>query len=326
MTQHRWLAGIGHILNNQRRRKRNQRDQRVVAAELLETKVLLTANMLGLIQGTVFNDVTGNGLSGGDPLLNAATVQLYRDGGNLTFDNGGADDTLVGTVTTGPAGTFSFSDLAEGRYFVRQQPIVGYMQRVGENVVTVNISAADALGAPGILIDDFSQPGGAGQTLAANSAGVATASSFSPTAGAIGSERDMVLTATLGSIGFEANGLAFPGNLNYNANFGATGRSKVVWDGADNNATTLSPSGLAGADLTALGETGFLFSIGTSQPVTLTLIVHTGPANSSTATVALPVTGIDSFYVPYSSFRCSSGRRHVEDFQSVPPDGLRLAP
>ena len=300
MTHHRWLAGLGHIINRQHRRRRTQRDLRTPAAELLETKVLLTANTLGLIQGTVFNDVTGNGLSGGDPLLNAVNVQLYRDGGNLTFDNGGADDTLAGTMTTGPAGTFSFSDLAAGRYFVRQQPVVGYMQRVGENVVTVNISAADALGSPGILIDDFASPVSPGQTLSADAAGVATASSFSPAVTAIGGERDMVVTATLDIIGFEANGAAFPGNLAYNANIGATGRSRVVWDGADNNATTLSPSGLSGANLTALGETGFVLNIGTSQPVTLSLLVHSGSGNSSTATVSLPTTGTDSMYIPYS--------------------------
>ena len=307
MTHHRWLAGLGHIINRQHRRRRTQRDLRTPAAELLETKVLLTANTLGLIQGTVFNDVTGNGLSGGDPLLNAVNVQLYRDGGNLTFDNGGADDTLAGTMTTGPAGTFSFSDLAAGRYFVRQQPVVGYMQRVGENVVTVNISAADALGSPGILIDDFASPVSPGQTLSADAAGVATASSFSPAVTAIGGERDMVVTATLDIIGFEANGAAFPGNLAYNANIGATGRSRVVWDGADNNATTLSPSGLSGANLTALGETGFVLNIGTSQPVTLSLLVHSGSGNSSTATVSLPTTGTDSMYIPYSSFVTTTG-------------------
>jgi len=315
MTHHRWLAGIGHIINRQHRRRRTQRDLRAPAAELLETKVLLTANTLGLIQGTVFNDVTGNGLSGGDPLLNAVNVQLYRDGGNLTFDNGGADDTLLGAITTGPSGTFSFSDLAEGRYFVRQQPVVGYMQRVGENVVTVNISAANALGAPGILIDDFSLPGGPGQTLFADAAGIATASSFSPAVTAIGGERDMVVTATLGSIAFEANGAVLPGNLTYNANIGATGRSRVVWDGADNNSTTLNPSGLAGTNLTALGETGFLLTIGTSQPITFSLLVHTGPADSSTATVNLPTTGTDSIYVPYSSFVTTTGSG--ADFSNV---------
>ena len=307
MTHHQWLAGIGSMINRQHRRRRTQRDLRVPAAELLETKVLLTANTLGLIQGTVFNDVTGNGLSGGDPLLNAVNVQLYRDGGNLTFDNGGADDTLAGTVTTGPTGTFSFNSLAEGRYFVRQQPVVGFMQRVGENVVTVNISAADALGTPGILIDNFSLPGGLGQTLAADAAGVATASSFSPAATAIGGERDMVVTATLGAIALEANGAAMPGHLAYNAGIGATGRSRVVWDGADNNATTLSPSGLSGTNLTALGETGFLLTIETSQPVTLSLLVHSGPGNSSTATVNLSITGIDSVYVPYSAFVTTTG-------------------
>ena len=100
MTQYPWLARIERVIDRNRRRRRSHGDPRVAAAELLETKVLLTANMLGLIQGIVFNDVSGNGLSVGDPMLNAASVQLYRDGGNLVFDDGNADDTLIGSMTT----------------------------------------------------------------------------------------------------------------------------------------------------------------------------------------------------------------------------------
>ena len=167
MTKHRWLAGIEHLLNNQRRRKHANRRKEIVSAELLETKVLLTADTLGLIQGTVFNDVSDNGLTGEDPLLSGATVQLYRDGGNLSFDNGGADDTLVGAVTTVAGGGFSFPDLASGKYFVRQQAFSGFVQHSGEDVVTIDISPTDALGTPGIVIDEFSLPA-LGQSLSAN--------------------------------------------------------------------------------------------------------------------------------------------------------------
>ncbi|MCA9010516.1 MAG: DUF11 domain-containing protein, partial [Planctomycetaceae bacterium] len=305
MKSHPWLAGVGHILNRQTRRRGHR--HRAIVAELLETKILLAADTLGLIEGTVFNDITGDGLTGDDPRLNTVTVQLYKDGGNLIFDDGGADDTLVGSVSPITGGAFSFADLTSGRYFVRQQPIAGYMLRSGEDVVTVDISPADALGAAGKLIDDFTQPGGTGQTLTANAAGTATTSSFATTSGAIGGERDMIVTATLGSVTFEANGAAFPLNLNYNANFGATGRASVIWDGADNNPTTLSPSGLGGQDLTALGETGFLLSVGSSQPVTLSLVVHSGPTNSSTATINLAAGAIDTLYVPYSSFVTTTG-------------------
>ncbi len=314
MTKHRWLAGIGHILNNQRRRKQAHRRQGIVSAESLETKVLLAADTLGLLQGTIFNDVSDNGLTGEDPLLSGATVQLYRDGGNLSFDNGGADDTLVGSVTTVAGGEFSFSDLASGRYFVRQQAISGYVQHSGEDVVTIDISPTDALGTPGTVIDEFDLPA-LGQLLSANASGIATSSSFAPSATTIGGERDMTVTATLGSVTLEANGSAFPSNLNYNANFGATGATRVVWDGADNNATTLDPSGLSSANLTSIGETGFLFRIGTSQAVTLQLIVHSGAGNSSTATINLPASAIDSLYVPYSSFVTTTGSG--ADFSSV---------
>jgi len=244
MTNHRWLTGIGNLFignrNRQgklRRRKQAQHQRGIVTAEILETKVLLAADTLGLIQGTVFNDVSDNGLTGEDPLLTGATVQLYKDGGNLSFDNGAADDTLVGSMNTIAGGKFAFENLAAGRYFVRQQAIVGYMQHAGDNVVTIDISPVDALGTPGTLIDDFTSPVG-GQTLSANASGIATSNSFSPSATSIGGERDMSITATSGSVTFEANGAAFPTNLNYNANFGATGNDQVVWDGADGNPTS----------------------------------------------------------------------------------------
>ena len=64
MTKHRWLAGIEHLLNNPRRRKQAHRRQGSVLAEALEAKVLLTADTLGLIQGTIYNDVSDNGLTG----------------------------------------------------------------------------------------------------------------------------------------------------------------------------------------------------------------------------------------------------------------------
>ncbi len=314
MTKHRWLAGIEHLLNNPRRRKQAHRRQGSVLAEALEAKVLLTADTLGLIQGTIYNDVSDNGLTGEDPLLSGATVELYRDGGNLAFDNGGADDTLVGSITTVAGGEFSFPDLSAGRYFVRQLAISGFIQHTGDDVVTIDISATDAEGTPGISIDEFNAPA-VGQTLSANAAGVASTSSFAASATTIGGERDMTLTATLGSVTLEANGSAFPSNLNYNANFGATGNTAVLWDGADTDATTLDPSGLGGADLTSMGETGFLFNIGTSQPVTLTLIVHSGAGNSSTATIVLPATAIDTLFIPYSSFGAPTGTG--ADFSNV---------
>ena len=307
MNTHRWLAGIENLFSNQRRRKQTTRHQAVIATESLETKVLLAADTLGLIQGTVFNDVSDNGLTGEDPTLAAATVRLYRDGGNFVFDNGGADDTFVDEITTIAGGEFSFANLGEGRYFVRQLALAGYMQHTGEDVVTVDISAADALGTPGTLIDDFTIPAVPGQGLAVNAAGTATDSSAATSASTIGGERDISVTATLGSITFEANGAAFPSHLNYNANFGATGNARVVWDGADGDATMLNPSGLVGEDLTAADAAGFLFNIGTSQPVTIELVVHSGPLNSSTATIALVASAIDTLYVPYSTFMTSTG-------------------
>ena len=95
-----------------RKRTVNSRKLRV---ESLERRQLMVSD-LGAISGTVYTDVTDNGLLGGDDaLLSNVTVRLYRDGGNTNFDNGGADDTLVGTTTTNVNGVYTFNDLIAGK-------------------------------------------------------------------------------------------------------------------------------------------------------------------------------------------------------------------
>ena len=134
---------------------RRRRERRLTSqVEVLESRSLPTG--LGLISGTVFDDLTGNGLSADDPVLAAVAVSLYRDGGNNTFDAGGGDDVLVGTNSTDALGYYEFEFLSAGRYFVSQAAVAGHQQHAGASVVTQLISAADALGVPHALIDDFS--------------------------------------------------------------------------------------------------------------------------------------------------------------------------
>ncbi len=84
-----------------------------------EVDVLTVAYELpGIIRGTIFDDsTTPNGvLDGGEPGIDGATVELYRDDGNGIFDL--PADTLEATVVTAGGGLYEFLDIPPGDFFV----------------------------------------------------------------------------------------------------------------------------------------------------------------------------------------------------------------
>ena len=113
----RWLhdAARARLLRKDRRRRQ-------LRLESLESRTLLAADTLAAIAGTVFVDLTDNGLTADDLRLPNATVQLYRDGGDGVLDRGagGGDDTLVGSQLTDASGHYRFDDLVAGTYFAEQ--------------------------------------------------------------------------------------------------------------------------------------------------------------------------------------------------------------
>jgi uncharacterized repeat protein (TIGR01451 family) len=71
------------------------------------------------ISGTVYNDITGNGLTSDDTPLAGVVVNLYKDvsgTGVLTS----ADGAPIATVTVGANGFYSFTDLPFGKYIVTE--------------------------------------------------------------------------------------------------------------------------------------------------------------------------------------------------------------
>ena len=78
----------------------------------------VTYELPGIIRGTIFDDsTTPNGvLDGGEPGIDGATVELYRDDGNGIFDL--PADTLEATVVTAGGGLYEFLDIPPGDFFV----------------------------------------------------------------------------------------------------------------------------------------------------------------------------------------------------------------
>ncbi len=268
---------------------RRRRERRLTSqVEVLESRSLPTG--LGLISGTVFDDLSGNGLSVDDPVLAAIAVSLYRDGGNGTFDAGGGDDVLIGTQPSDAQGKYEFEYLSAGRYFVAQAAVPGHQQRAGANVVTQTISAADELGVPHALIDDF---GTTTQTTSATTS-VRTNSSAIAAPEAIGGERDffLQLSSATGMLTLDSNGVT-PGVLEFNASAVASGRRMVSWDGIDGNGAVLNATGLGGFDLTDGGTARYLEFLAGADHANgvLQIRVYSDATHWSLANVNLPDTG-----------------------------------
>ena len=100
------------------------------------------------ISGTVFSDLTGNGLTVDDPRLASVTVELFSDGGDGIFGN----DTFLGTDQTDGSGRYEFTGLNAETYFLRQAAVAGYFDNPTMQVAKVVIPNSTL---PGSQVDSF---------------------------------------------------------------------------------------------------------------------------------------------------------------------------
>ena len=287
--------------------QRRQDARRRLRMEMLEQRQLMAAN----IQGVVFQDVTENGLTGGDPLISGVTISLFRDGGNGTFDNGGGDDIASGTATSAATtGAYSFSVNTAGTYFVVQSTVApGLIQRSSQRVQTVTVTSGDITGTIGTTIDSFNTTQ---QVVTANFPGSTPASSSLAAPEAVGGERDIFVDATAGNVSVSANGVGNPGFLVFDVGALANGSRIITYDGADGDAQTLDNTGLSNLNLTTGGGNAFRFIVGGEAGTSLTVRVFSG-SNSSVRTIAIPTTlpggspPTQTVDIPFSDFTVNTG-------------------
>src|SRR5215207_5659427 len=110
----------GH--SNESARGRRRRIPLRPSVETLEVRVLFAG---ATISGTIFEDITGDGVSAGDAVVPGRVVQLFRDNGDGVQ---GAGDALAGTDTTRANGSYLFRNLPAGAYFVQQRLPTGWVQ------------------------------------------------------------------------------------------------------------------------------------------------------------------------------------------------------
>jgi len=301
---------------------------RRLGMESLESRQVLSGSPGAQITGIAFSDLLQNGQPAGQPALQGVTVNLYKDGGNASFDGGigvGADDTLVGgPIQTNASGQFTFSVSAAGTYFVKETAPNGY---AAPNPVVVTVTANDLLGTQETTIDGFTTT----QTVSANPSTPDQGSTIAAPE-AIGGHRDLSvhLISASGQILFEANpAFDLPNShlLHFDTlgNTG-TGTYTVAWDGVNpNTPPTLNYTGLGGVNLAANNATGISLSIGADHDAsTATFNIYKDANNWSTVTITIPgpSDGIDAnnpnqdVFVPFSSFTIGGGTG-AGDFTNV---------
>ena len=233
------------------------------------------------ISGTVYGDLTGDGLTGDDPRLANVTVELFSDGGDGIFGN----DTFLGADQTDSTGRYDFSGLNAGTYFLRQAAVAGYFDNPTVRLAKVIIPNTTI---PGSQVDSFNTT----EQLAFANGVLGTRDSSSVAASeAIGGERDFSseVTSSAGLLLLTSSG----GKLNFGTGADATGTYIVTWDGADGDPDALDPTGLGGLDLTGAGASnGFRFKAGADHNgATFELRIYTDATHWSKAVVTLPNTG-----------------------------------
>lgn len=263
-----------------RNRRRSQ-----LRFEALEPRQLLAADMAEII-GTVRTDMDGDADLTNDPIVASATVNLYRDNGNGSFDAG---DTVSQTTTTNSLGQYAFIGVEAGTYFVKVTLPDELQFQPGNEVQKVTITLAEAEGVVGPKIDDFETT----QMVSASPPLPASQPSTLVDGGVLGGERDMFVELTQGTDPYSEVALVSGvGLLRLASDTTVTGNAKIVWDGADGNAAGVNATGLDGFDLTQFEGntmTGIALMSGADHPnAKITMRIYTDANNWSEFTTTVP--------------------------------------
>lgn len=297
------------LTSKNRTQRRREGSQRRLRLERLDKRELLAGD-INIISGTSYNDLTGNGLTADDPRLSGIQVRLYQDGGNGVF---GGDDTTIGTVTTTASGTYSFDNLAVGRYFVEQLNTPPGM--LIPEVVVVDVARHTTQVIDGF--DTTSTP-----QFEADAATPIENSNIAASE-AVGGRRKIELEFDAGTGRVYAqvdttNNYFAVGSIN-----DTTGEATLRYDGnAAGNA--LVPTGLGGLNLSnnhALS--GFLLRVSRDIPTagqTYSLIVYTDANNYSRIDQAFDPLAFNTFYdefIPFAGFTTGAGASGPANFANV---------
>ncbi len=317
--------------------------RRPLRLESLQSRVVMATDLAAIV-GTAFLDANGNGtVEAGETRLQNVDVDLFLD-----VDNNGAfstGDTPIGSLTTGPDGTYRFTNLdgndatgvtSTGNYVLQFSPGTGGVQNPsgtvingvvlpGDTAVTVTEDDGDVVSP----IDNFqnAQPN---QPITATVVGATVTSSsgaLTSGGGVIGDERDVSIridSATSGTSEFAVN--TGTGQLVFSNGGDVRAQLLVQYDGldADGSGLTLNANGLGGVDLSGNDPSaGVELAVRSDQAINDALVirVYSSATSFSTTTLDLPANigaaAAMQIFVPFSAFVQGAGATTPANFTSV---------
>lgn len=174
--------------------------------------------------------------------------------------------------------------------------------------VLLGVAAPRAASAGGsVMIDDFEEIEDA-QILSSTLATTPQQSTLDHVS-ILGGERDAQVVVFSGGGTMTANTSDAAGHLSSSQPTGLRGRVILSWDGNDNDAGVVNPTGLGGVNLTAAPNDAFLLRIISADVAfQLRTRVLTDAANASEAFTAIAAgTANTTLSIPFSGFVTSSG-------------------
>jgi len=299
---------IQRLTAKTRHQRRQRPSRRRLRMERLDKRELLAGD-INSISGTVYNDLTGDGLTPDDPRLAGIDVRLFRDGGDNVFGN---DDITIGTVTTGAQGTYLFEDLEPGLYFLEQLTAPPGVIVPDPIAITIARNTTEVIDAFDLTSD-----------VLIVSAGTPALDSNLPAPEAIGGRRKIELTYGGGpsTVSVEINTVNNRFALNSdNESFGS---AVLRYDG-DASGIALDANGLGGINLDG-GDaaSGLLLQVFRNTLVvgqTYRLVIYTDANNFSQIDQTFSDTIINANYlefIPFSGFGLGAGATGPADFGNV---------
>ncbi len=261
-------------LKRSERNARRSSNRRPLRFEFCEDRNMLSGVSIG---GVKFEDLDADGKY--DPCdlpLGGITIELYQDDGDGVFDD--QVDQLIDTqVTADGTGEYTFDDLDEGLYFVREVVPTGATPTLGYPYYAVNVVGESV----GSLVDDFDSPGTIEEWV------IAALNSDPTTIGTAGSSiLGSYRALTIDVLGTAAPNSASGGVGNGTLSFytaGTTVGSKGVLTYDSNGAGFDSPIDLTNDGTNTGLQLNFNFlEIGALQTETDLEITITGPGGSAT--------------------------------------------
>ena len=291
--------------NEQRPNQRGAKTQRNrrLGFELCEARELLAG---ASIAGIKFDTANSSGFSSGDKPQSGVVIDLYKDKGDGIFNP--ATDMLVNQQITQPVtGAFTFSNVADGLYYIQEEVPTGYAQSAGPAFYTVDVIGGQVYTGSAQTIDNFTDPTPETDFFinAINPNPFPLPPQPGPTSDIIGGWRDLTVAVLGPSNPISAAG--FVGTVGtsdgvFNLNSSSTGPGTEVTMQYNANGAGLATNLTAASNNGIRVDFDFLqVGVGTTMDVEALI---TGPGGTAT----LPMTNITqnpggfSVFVPFSSF------------------------